>query len=914
MLLKMPQAVRAILAAMTLAVGGCASQSESSRANRAVGPVTTTAPATRPVKAAATLTLDELTPKPRLPAPRPATTPTTGPAPLNAIALYAQARAKVLANQRIAAVNLLQDAIRLDPASFELRYALGEAYSGIGTYNEKAIDAFLDAAAINPNHLGVQTELGRQYLAKGSLEKAIEHLRMALLTDDYRRDSSGAASAEFLLARALQRNGNDRAALDVYGRLLVRLRRPSAMRGNSELSFLASQPEALFIQVGDLYARGGQYDEALRAYELAVERRPERFDYAARVVRTLIAANRRDAAAARAADVVRTFRASSDSLELLRETYRNAGGDAAVAKRLRTLHQQSPHDRAILYSLVNVLNATDQRGEAEKLLLAAIERDRYGIDDVRRLFNSYSSRGDVDAATLLLINALAARPDSLRELLPLWSELLLPSRGNQLRLARLEALRVPRESEAAKQFWISQLARVWSRDVAARTALEQSVKQRPPLPPAFRVLLNTYWSRGDWDEARKVEASEALIATVEKFGSPDASGLAAELRGLLLLNRGEPQKAAVELARAERLMGESSLDLQLAQATAARAAGNTPKFEQIHWKLISDYPTAEDPYETLLGHYLSSNAAPQAIKVLRAWLAADPESVKARVIEANIYLGGKQPALAEQSLLKLFERHSDDNELLNALRNLYGATGRLDEYIELLEAERVKRPENRAAVAMLVELYAEQKRTSEAARVLDAAQAAVADDPDLLYYVAHLYTRIGQQDVTEQTLAKVVKLDPNHAAASNDLGYSWADKGRNLGRAEQLIRVAVEAEPDNQSFLDSLGWVLYKRSKFDEARRQLEAAIAPATLPDPVVLDHLGDTLYRLGHTDDAKQQWERSQRRLVQLQADGFADSPDRRQLRLELQKKLKQAEDGQPVSVAPVVEGAAAPQQAKN
>jgi Tfp pilus assembly protein PilF len=193
--------------------------------------------------------------------------------------------------------------------------------------------------------------------------------------------------------------------------------------------------------------------------------------------------------------------------------------------------------------------------------------------------------------------------------------------------------------------------------------------------------------------------------------------------------------------------------------------------------------------------------------------------------------------------------------------------------------------------------------------VLDAARAAVANDPDLLYYVAHLYTRIGQEDVTEQTLAQVVQIDPNHAAASNDLGYGYADKGKNLDRAEQLIRVAVQAEPDNQSFLDSLGWVLYKRSKFDEARQQLEAAIAPATLPDPVVLDHLGDTLYRLGRTDDAKAQWQRSSQRLE----DTDSDRNDLKQLRLELQKKLKQAEDGQPVTVAPVVEGAAR-QQAKN
>src|SRR5688500_800014 len=464
MLLRMTNAARAMLALVMIAAGGCASSSsDSSRSGKPLAPVPTTRPASRPVKTAAAMTLDELPPRLKLPASRPTTSPTTAPAPLEAIALFAQARAKLLANQRVAAAGLLEDAIRLDPHSFELRYALGEAYSGAATTIDKSIDAFLLAAAINPNHLGVQTELGRQYLAKGDLEKAIVHLRLALLTSDYRRDNSGAASAEFLLARALQRNGNDRAALDAYARLLVRLRRPGATRAQGELAFLATQPEALFVQVGDLYARGGAYDDALRAYELASARRPEHFEYAAKIVRTLIAAGRRDAAAARAAEVVRSFRASADSLELLRETYRGAGGDAAVAARLNKLHQQSPDDRAILYSLVNVLNATNQRPEAERLLLGAVERGRYAIDDVRRLHDSYATREDVDAAALLLVNALAARPDSLRELIPLWSELLLPSRRNQLRVGRLQALSVPARAEAAKQFWISRLAQVWNR-------------------------------------------------------------------------------------------------------------------------------------------------------------------------------------------------------------------------------------------------------------------------------------------------------------------------------------------------------------------------------------------------------------------------------------------------------------------
>jgi tetratricopeptide (TPR) repeat protein len=167
-----------------------------------------------------------------------------------------------------------------------------------------------------------------------------------------------------------------------------------------------------------------------------------------------------------------------------------------------------------------------------------------------------------------------------------------------------------------------------------------------------------------------------------------------------------------------------------------------------------------------------------------------------------------------------------------------------------------------------------------------------------------LYTRIGQKETTEQILQQIVQIDAAHAPACNDLGYTWAEQGKNLSRAESLIRMAVEKEPDNQSYLDSLGWVLYKRGRFEPARAALEDAIGTSTLPDPVSLDHLGDTLYRLDRKDEAARQWKRSQERLTAQGVAGGSGGGEQRQLRLQLQQKLKQAEAGQPVSVSPVIE----------
>lgn len=900
----------------------------------ATGPKRPAVPAMRPPAAAAAaaattrptakadLTLDQIEPRPVLATPaastragvtRPASTaPATQAserAPLEAIALFAQGRDAMLQGQRYTAINLFEKAIKLDPGSYELRYWLAQASSGAGMPQEPALAAYESAAAIDPDHIQVHSELGRLYLAKNDLPKAIHHLRLALQTTDYKDDDSAAAVVDFYLAKALQQAGYDRAALDTYGSLIDRLQAGGLQtRGTPELSYLVQHPEGLFVQVGELCERRGFRDDGIRLYRAAVERKPDDFSYHAHLVRALVAAGKRDEATRRATELVSKFKASPDALALLKQTYANAGGDEAVARELGRIYRDRPGDRTVLYALVDVLSGTGRTEQAKQLLADAARTTRYETELVRRLFKLHDAAGDVAGAGRLLVEALAARPDNARDLAPLWAQLLRPWRKNHLTVSRLQAIQVPPSAQAAKLFWVSELARIWNREALSRSSLEQAVKQVPPFPPAYRALLGRYWQRADWDAPQKVSASEQLVASVERHGD---AALAAELRGLTLMNQNEPAKAAVQFAAAREAGGDSA-DLRLTYAAALQGAGEPARSQQVLWKLTADAPTCEEAYLRLFREYLGQQDAEQAIRVLNAWLANDPSSTNAKLLLATVRTQAGQADVAERILLDLFEREPDNGDVLASLNALYGETGRIEQWIGKLEAQRTAHPENRTVVEQLVLLYAAQKRLPEATRTLDGVRPAVARDPDLLYYLASLYTRIGEKQASEQVLEQVVALDPEHAPACNDLGYAWAEEGRNLARAEALVRTAVHKEPDNQSYLDSLGWVLYKRGQYREARAALEEAIGAAALPDPVVLDHLGDTLYRLDLRGDATAQWKRSQERLGRAAAPAAAgaggnDAPppeagETGRLRLQLQQKIRQAESGQPVTVAPV------------
>jgi membrane associated rhomboid family serine protease len=69
---------------------------------------------------------------------------------------------------------------------------------------------------------------------------------------------------------------------------------------------------------------------------------------------------------------------------------------------------------------------------------------------------------------------------------------------------------------------------------------------------------------------------------------------------------------------------------------------------------------------------------------------------------------------------------------------------------------------------------------------------------------------------------------PQDAELENAVAYALAKAGKDLVRAEGLVRRALAAEPENADYLDTLGWVLCRRGEVEagmvELRRASEAS------------------------------------------------------------------------------------------
>jgi Flp pilus assembly protein TadD len=143
--------------------------------------------------------------------------------------------------------------------------------------------------------------------------------------------------------------------------------------------------------------------------------------------------------------------------------------------------------------------------------------------------------------------------------------------------------------------------------------------------------------------------------------------------------------------------------------------------------------------------------------------------------------------------------------------------------------------------------------------LLARAVEAHPQDASLLFSLGGLHGQLGAARKADAIMEKVLVLDPGDARAQNYLGYSLAERGKDLPRAEALIRKALASEPSSAAYIDSLGWVLYKQGRLEEAGVALERA-ADMMAGDATVREHLGDLYRKRGAVDRAIGEWKAAQ------------------------------------------------------
>jgi tetratricopeptide (TPR) repeat protein len=179
--------------------------------------------------------------------------------------------------------------------------------------------------------------------------------------------------------------------------------------------------------------------------------------------------------------------------------------------------------------------------------------------------------------------------------------------------------------------------------------------------------------------------------------------------------------------------------------------------------------------------------------------------------------------------------------------------------LEAMAAERPTRPDPWVSIG---DLRRGAEQWSEAAtayaKAIELTGTLEARHWRLFYVRGIALERAGQWPGAEADFLKALELEPDQPYVLNYLGYSWVDKGLNLGKALDMIESAVDQRPNDGFIVDSLGWAHYRLGDYREAVRHLERAVELQP-DDPTINDHLGDALWHVGRHAEAEFQWHRA-------------------------------------------------------
>jgi Flp pilus assembly protein TadD len=120
------------------------------------------------------------------------------------------------------------------------------------------------------------------------------------------------------------------------------------------------------------------------------------------------------------------------------------------------------------------------------------------------------------------------------------------------------------------------------------------------------------------------------------------------------------------------------------------------------------------------------------------------------------------------------------------------------------------------------------------------------------------YERAGKWSLAEADLKLALQLYPGQPFVLNYLGYTWADMGRNLPLARQMLQAAADVRQNDGAVTDSLGWVMFRQGDVTSAIRALERAVELEP-EDSTISSHLGDVYFAAGRKLEARYEWKRA-------------------------------------------------------
>ena len=228
------------------------------------------------------------------------------------------------------------------------------------------------------------------------------------------------------------------------------------------------------------------------------------------------------------------------------------------------------------------------------------------------------------------------------------------------------------------------------------------------------------------------------------------------------------------------------------------------------------------------------------------------------LIESGIAQGQWQQAL--QIASDQIQRSPERQEYRMAMAHVYAASGNFPAAAVQFQAMIGKDPKSASLYLRLGEARINGGDSAGAMSAFQTAHQLAPADAVPALDLAVLYDETGRLEEARREYQFVIQLQPENAAALNNLAYLDADEGVDLDQALARAQRAQQSMPDNPNVQDTLALVYIRKNLTNDGLRMLRDLVSRN--PDnPAFRLHLALALYQKGDRAWAKRELQAASR-----------------------------------------------------
>lgn len=496
-----------------------------------------------------------------------------------------------------------------------------------------------------------------------------------------------------------------------------------------------------------------------------------------------------------------------------------------------------PSDPTCLYPLVNFYLSNKRVVDAENVFEEAITRQPRAREPRWGLATFYFQNGSVDKGTDALHELLKVNPgDRLAELR--LAEIYLNQKDVVKADQYVSSLLARNNNDAEAHYLQGKLQLSRGEADKALTEFESAIKLNDSLLQPYVEKANLLLARGDLDAAQ----TALNTALQHDRTNPIIRGLLAKVLALR-----QQTKDALQLA--EDVLGAmpNNPDAIAARGQALHSLGKLAEAKKDFQRLCELQPNNPVNWHRLgLVEVEQGDSTSGMTHFLKA-LDLKPDLLPAINDLLFSYIQAKRFDEALAELEKLSKKSVPQDQIHKFRGRVYLAKGDLASgEREFREAIKVS-PKDYEAYILLGQLKIVQNNLPQAVKEVDQLIAVNSRSAPAFFLKGFCLAASGDVQGGITNYRKALELDPENAAAENNLAWLLCEGNINLAEALSLARQAKKRAPDDPAIADTLGWIYYKMKNYTLAVDQLLFSVNNRRQPAAEHYYRLGMAYYAKG-------------------------------------------------------------------